>query len=51
MDENLEVIIDIPRHRQEIVVRDQPPGFIQVGRRVKLDTEGNRFASSRVEGQ
>ncbi|OXA50743.1 hypothetical protein Fcan01_13962 [Folsomia candida] len=48
MDVNLNVIIDIPRHRQEIVVRDQVPAFCQVFKMIKRDTEGNRFSNDNV---
>lgn len=53
MDVNLEVIIDIDRHRQEIVLRDETeaPVICRVLKRCRLDSDGNRVASRQVNGK
>lgn len=51
MDENLDVIIDIPPHRQEIVVRDQSPDFYRVMKKIRLGNDGNFFVKNNVDGE
>ncbi|OXA50147.1 hypothetical protein Fcan01_15072 [Folsomia candida] len=48
MDVNLDVIIDIPRHRQEIVVRDHVPPFCRVLKTIRLNEEGSRISNDKV---
>lgn len=51
MDVNFEVILDIPPHRQEIVIRDQVPDFVRVMKQLRLDNDGDRFATVAVTGK
>lgn len=51
MDSPLDVIIDIPCHRQEIVSRGPIPAFCRVTKKVKMDNDGSRCEASHVTGK